>query len=825
MTLPDVAAILSQLSLEEKVGLCSGRDFWHLKPLERFGLPAIMFADGPHGLRKQSAEYDGYQLAGTVPATCFPTASALASTWNVELVREVGEALGREARAERVSVLLGPGVNIKRSPLGGRNFEYFSEDPYLSGVLAAAYIRGVQSTGVGASLKHFAANNQETRRATIDARVDERALREIYLAAFEQPTRAAQPWTVMAAYNRLNGTYCSEHPELLTTILRDEWGFEGAVVSDWGAVNDRAASLAAGLDLEMPGLNGLSDAALLAAVRAGRVPVEMVDRAAGRVLALISRAASALAEPARCDVDQHHALARRAAAEGAVLLQNQNALLPVAPGPGLAVVGAFAKMPRYQGAGSSLVTPSRLDTPYAAMAERVGGPEHLLHAAGYDLRSDDVNPGLVEEAQRLARAARAVIVFAGLPGQGEVEGVDRQHLNLPASHTAAIEAVAAVNPNVAVVLMNGAPVAMPWRARVRAILEAYLGGQAGGSAVAALVFGEANLSGKLAETFPLRWEDHPAHDCFPGGPRTAEYRESVYVGYRYYDTAAQDVLFPFGHGLSYTHFDYSDLQLGADEVRAAADLVVPVSVSVTNAGQRAGQEVVQVYVRDLQASVFRPAQELRAFAKVPLAPGEAATLTFRLGQRDFAFWDVAGHAWRVEPGQFEIRAGASSREIRATARVEVLPAESAWQGPDAPIPAVAAPRSDPAEYFAIARNEPFSRAAFAAVCGQALPENKPERCGHFTLNTPIMDMRAAWAGRLLRAVLRRQTIAAFRADPNSPLARQAVRIVDELPLRMLASATRGRLSPGKLEALLLIVNGRFLAGLRALARARRNRAA
>ncbi len=597
----DIQTILSQLTLEEKAALCSGRDFWNLESVPRLGVPAIMVTDGPHGLRKQKERHDGFVPGNNVPATCFPTAVTLASSWNRDLVREVGVAIGEEARAERVSVVLGPGANIKRSPLCGRNFEYYSEDPYLSSAMATAFIEGVQRTGIGTSLKHFVANNQETRRFSIDAIVDERALREIYLASFEQAVRVGQPLTVMAAYNRLNGVYCTEHRQLLTEILRDEWGYRGLVMSDWGAVNQRVAGLMAGLDLEMPGLKNGHDPEIVQAVREGRLPMEVLDQAVKRVLTLIDETAVPESALPQYDRDAHHDLARRAAGEGAVLLKNDQAILPLSPDQSIAVIGAFAKKPRYQGAGSSMVAPSRVDAAYDAIARRVGASATLSYAAGYDPKADAPDPALIDEARRVAQDAEVALIFAGLPDFYETEGVDRQDMAMPEGHNALIEAVAQANPNTVVVLMNGAPVEMPWHNNARAILEAYLGGQAGGSAVAQVLYGEVNPSGKLAETFPLRLEDHPAQVFFPGGPRTVEYRESIYVGYRYYDTAAKPVLFPFGHGLSYTTFSYSELRLSAPTVGDTVDLQV--TVDITNTGNRAGQDVVQLYIRDVESTV------------------------------------------------------------------------------------------------------------------------------------------------------------------------------------------------------------------------------
>lgn len=811
----DIQDILSQLTLEEKAALCSGRDFWNLESVPRLGVRSITVTDGPHGLRKQSQRVDGFAPGHTVPATCFPTAVTLASSWNRDLVREVGAAIGEEARAERVSVVLGPGANIKRSPLCGRNFEYYSEDPYLSSAMATAFVEGVQQMGIGTSLKHFVANNQETRRFSINAVVDERALREIYLASFEQAVKVGQPLTVMAAYNRLNGVYCTEHRQLLTEILRDEWGYRGLVMSDWGAVSQRVAGLMAGLDLEMPGLKNDHDPAIVQTVREGRLPMEVLDQAVKRVLTLIDETAVPESAFPQYDRDAHHDLARRAAGEGAVLLKNDQAILPLSSSQSIAVIGAFAKKPRYQGAGSSMVAPNRVHAAYDAIARRVGASATLSYAAGYDPKADVPDPALIDEARRVAQDAEVALIFAGLPDFYETEGVDRQDMAMPAGHNALIEAVAQANPNTVVVLMNGAPIEMPWHNNVRAILEAYLGGQAGGSAVAQVLYGEVNPSGKLAETFPLRLEDHPAHVFFPGGPRTVEYRESIYVGYRYYDTAAKPVLFPFGHGLSYTGFSYSELHLSAPTVGDTVGLQV--TVDVTNIGNRSGQEVVQLYIRDVESTVFRPAQELKGFAKVGLEPGERKTITFALNRRSFAYWDAGLHDWYVEPGEFEIRVGASSRDIRATATVEVTTTGSGN-------PSISR-RERLAEYCEPAGQATFSRDAFAGLYGRPLPPNRAQRPGEYTLNTPVGDMRGSLAARLLRAVIRRQADAGVPADPDSPMARHAESMLEQTPLRMFLLDADGSTTPEMLDGLLQLMNGRLVEGARALVRAIRERRA
>jgi beta-glucosidase len=665
------SSLLAELTLEEKASLCLGSDFWHTAPVERLGIPAIMVSDGPHGLRKQPGEADHVGISGSVPATCFPTACALASSWDPELVGRVGEALGREARAQGVAVVLGPGINIKRSPLCGRNFEYFSEDPLLSGVLGAAMIDGIQRQGVGTSLKHYAANNQETDRLRMSAEVDERTLRELYLAGFERAVTEARPWTVMCSYNKVNGTYASEHAWLLTTVLRGEWGFDGLVVSDWGAVHDRVAALAAGLDLEMPPNRGVSDAAIVTAVRGGQLDEHVLDAAVARVLGLVDRATANPEPPPVLDADAHHALARSAAAECAVLLKNQDRLLPLRPAAGdtIAVIGEFARTPRYQGAGSSQVNPTRVD---AALDElRTGMPDgvEVAFAAGYGLDTTDHDEELAAEAVALSRRAEVVVAFLALPAAEESEGFDRTHMDLPANQSALLARLADANPNLAVVLANGSAVRLSdWDQHAKAVLECWLSGQAAASAAADLLVGTANPSGRLAETLPLRLEDTPSYLNFPGEAGHVRYGEGIFVGYRGYD---RPVSYPFGHGLSYTSFGYADLTANLSGRQHDGDLVVEVACRVTNTGDRRGKEVVQLYVGDLEASVARPVRELKAFAKVDLDPGETTVVEFTLTARDLSYWSTRLNDWALEAGEFELAVGASSRDLRLTTTLDV----------------------------------------------------------------------------------------------------------------------------------------------------------
>ncbi|NLG96086.1 MAG: glycosyl hydrolase [Chloroflexi bacterium] len=797
----NIQKLVSELTLEEKASLCSGLNFWYLKGIERLGIPSIMVTDGPHGLRKQAGAADHVGLNESVPATCFPTAAALAATWNRDLVYQVGVALGEECRQEKVSVILGPGANIKRSPLCGRNFEYFSEDPYLSGEMAKSHINGVQSQGVGASLKHFAVNNQETRRMTTDSVVDERALREIYLAGFEIAVKEAQPWTVMCAYNRINGTYASDHRELMTGILKEEWGHQGLVVSDWGAMNEPVEALRAGVELEMPGTNSGSDARIVAAVRAGKLDEAALDRAVERILTLICKAQQTLAQDFTYDPQAHHALARQVAAEGAVLLKNDSApecpsgLLPLSAGAKIALIGRFAREPRYQGAGSSLINPTRLENLYDELS-RLTGEGSLLYAPGYTSKGE-TNEDLIQEALNAAGQTDVVVICAGLTDMDEVEGIDRKHMRLPAGHDALIERIAAEHRRVVVVLSNGSPVEMPWVDQVPAILEGYLGGQAGASAVAAILTGQVNPSGKLAETFPLRLEDNPSHPYYPGGPVTVEYRESIYVGYRYYDTAGIPVLFPFGHGLSYTTFEYSDLRLNR-----SGDTVTAV-FKVKNTGSIAGKETAQLYVRDVESAAFRPEKELKGFAKVELQPGEEREISIALGPRAFAYYDAGSREWVVEPGDFEILVGASSRDIRLKA---VLCLETG-QGKVSPVDKQAL-----AAYYHPAKDAPFSQEDFEALLGRPVPANIPPQKGQYDLNTPVFDMTGSWIGRALYKAVDNNMRRVVAGKEDTPTGALMLAMGRELPLRGMLMGG-GSLNRSKLEALAMMINGQFLKGL------------
>ena len=658
----------TSLPITARIALTGGSDFWHSTPIPEADLPAVMLTDGPHGVRKQAGGTDHVGLNDSVPATCFPPAVGLASTWNPALVEEVGTALGTEARALGVGVLLGPGANIKRSPLCGRNFEYFSEDPHLTGALASAYVRGVQSRGVGTSLKHFAANNQETDRMRRSSNVDERTLREIYLRGFGTVVRSAQPWTVMCSYNRINGVLASQNHWLLTEVLRDEWGFEGLVVSDWGAVRDRVAALNAGLDLEMPANQAHQDA-VHRGLAAGGIDEETIDRAFRRVEAVLRRAHESVKDAdGSFDVDAHHALARRAAGQAIVLLSNDGVLpldaADVEDAASLAVIGEFARTPRYQGAGSSRVNPTRLDNALEALSAALG--RDLPFAPGFT--TDPRNPvddGAHDEAVTVARTAGLVLMFLGLGENHESEGYDRTTLDLPAEQLALLDDVLAVNPNVVVVLSNGSSVLLPFAHRVRAVVEGWLLGQAGGAALADVLLGAVNPSGRIAETIPLRLADCPSYLNFPGDPSGVLYGEGLFVGYRGYDASEREVAFPFGHGLSYTTFAYSDLAVRSSESGLVAD------VTVTNTGDREGREVVQAYVSIGESSVVRVPRELKGFADPTLEPGASQRVRIEIPRADLAYWSVRDHRWVVETGNYTVAVGASSRDLRLSATVEV----------------------------------------------------------------------------------------------------------------------------------------------------------
>ena len=788
--------LIKQMTLEEKANFCSGLDYWHTPGLERLDIPVVMWTDGPHGIRKRNEKKDKDQqmsLKG-VPAICFPTAATTACSWDPDLIYEMGVLLGEECLKEQVSVLLGPGTNIKRSPLCGRNFEYFSEDPYLAGEISAAFVNGVQSKGIGTSLKHFAGNNQETRRMTVDSVVDERAFREIYLTSFEKTVKQAQPWTIMCAYNRLNGTYCAENKWLLTDVLRDEWGFEGMIVTDWGAENDRVAGLLAGQELEMPTSNGEGDRQIVEAVKDGRIPEEFLDKMVDNVLDVILRSKEVIGEY-EYDKAAHHQKAREIAAQCMVLLKNDNALLPLNKAANVAVIGEMAKKPRYQGAGSSIVNAIKIDTAFDSIVEKGAT---VTYAAGYSTEKKNKisDEQFIAEAVEAAKGKDAAILFIGLTEEFESEGFDRTHIGIPALHTKLVDAVTAVNPNVIVAISGGAVIEMPWADKVQAILNCYLGGEASGSAAADILFGDVNPSGKLAETYPVSLSDNPSFNYFPGNVSTVEYRESVFVGYRYYDTAKKNVQFPFGYGLSYTSFEYSDLTVSADSIKDTDE--VTVSFKVKNTGSVDGAEVAQLYVKDNESTIYRPEKELRAFKKVFLKAGEEQMVTLTLGKRAFAYYNVNIHDWHVETGAFTICVGASSRDIKLTAEITV---ESTVDAAAPDYKAIA-----PAYYSADVMNVPDEQ--FTAVLGRELPPSAVVAYPNLTIANTLEDSEMGKNGKKIVKLLRK-----FVGTEG-----MACAIALQTPVKNFISMSLGVFSPKMAQELLDVLNDKkpLVGGLAAM---------
>lgn len=680
----DVKKLVNELTLEEKASLCSGADFWHTKAIDRLNIPAAMVSDGPHGIRKQESLADHMGVAESIKAIGFPTASAMACSFDRDLLHKVGDALGEECVAEDLAVLLGPGINMKRSPICGRNFEYYSEDPVVAGELGAAFVNGVQEHGVGTSSKHFAANNQEWRRMSISAEIDERTLREIYLAAFETVVKKAQPWTIMCSYNRINGVYSCENDWLLNKVLRDEWGFEGLVMTDWGAMDERVPSLKAGLDLEMPDCHGETDKLIVKAVQSGELEESVLDTAVERILTMVDKYLTARKDidPASMvhplpssvergyDVAAHHALARTTAEQSAVLLKNED-ILPLQKDKKIAFIGEFAKVPRIQGGGSSHINNTSIESALDAAGDSVS------YAQGFHIDEETTDETLLQEAITLAKESDVAVIFAGLPDSFESEGFDRTHLNMPANQNELIARISEVQPNVVVVLHSGSPIAMPWLDKVAGVLQMYLAGQASGGAAVNLLFGDATPCGKLAETFPLHLEDNPSYLNFPGNREKVCYQEGVFIGYRYYDKKKMDVLFPFGYGLSYTDFTYSNMKVTVNGKNAAdVDVIketdeIVVSADITNTGNCDGAEIVQLYIKNPVVYEIRPEKELRDFAKVFLKAGETKTVTFTLNARAFSYYETRIHDWYAESGDYEILFASSSRDIRLQYTVSI----------------------------------------------------------------------------------------------------------------------------------------------------------
>ena len=775
--------IIAKLNLEQKCALLSGAGTFTTRGYQKAGVPAITLSDGPNGVRKQAGAADHLGLNPSVPATCFPTAATVACSWDPALGEEIGRAMGEEAAAQEVSVLLGPGLNTKRSPLCGRNFEYFSEDPYLSGKMAAAYVRGIQSEGIAACPKHFAANSQELRRMASDSVLDERTLRELYLTGFEIVVKESAPKTIMSSYNLVNGTYANENAHLLQEILRKDWGFAGAVVTDWGGSNDHALGVKNGSTLEMPAPGGDAVRELLAAVQSGKITEADVDARLDELLTLVLDTSAAVQKHSRSfDADAHHALARRAAAESTVLLQNDG-ILPLAADSKVAILGDFAETPRYQGAGSSAVNSLKVDTVLENLAQ--SGLQVLGFASGFD-RHGMADAAKEAEAVALAKQADAAVLFLGLDEIKESEGLDRTDMKLADNQIALLKAVQQANPNTVVVLNAGSSLETPWLTHCRAVVYGALGGQAGAGAVLDVLTGKLNPCGKLAETWANRYEDTPAKDNFAGAGRTVQYREGLYVGYRYYQTAGVPVAFPFGHGLSYTSFAYSDLKASADGV----------TLTVTNTGTRAGMEIVQLYVAKPDAKIFRPAQELKGFAKVPLRPGESRTVVIPLDDKAFRYWNTQTDRWEVEGGQYELRVGASSADIRLTATVEIA-------GTDAPDPY--AGKTLPHYKTGSVQNVPD--AEWETLLGHAIPQDKIKIDRNMTLGE--LNHSRSPLGWLIWAVLTALLNASYKkGKPDLNILFQY-----NMPLRALAKMTGGAISMGMVDGIVMELQGFWIIGL------------
>lgn len=779
--------ILKDMTLEEKCYLLSGKDFWQTRSIKQLKIPNMTMADGPHGVRKQEGKGDQLGLNKSVPATCFPTAATIANSWNTQLGEEIGKCLGEEAACQNVNVLLGPGMNIKRSPLCGRNFEYFSEDPYLSGKMAAAYIRGIQSYGVAACPKHFAVNSQELRRMASDSVLDERTLREIYLTAFEIAVKEAGPQSIMTSYNRVNGTYASENSHLLLDILKEEWGFDGCVITDWGGSNDHVAGVLAGNHLEMPTTGGDSDLELLEAVKSGKVPEKWLDKMVDELLKVIISTTDAVEKKKGSDfvVDLHHETARRAMEESIVLLKNEDNILPLAGQTKVALIGDFADTPRYQGSGSSIVNPTKLDS----MKEEISHWELdcVGFAKGY-LRVGGPNEKLEQEACQIAGMADVVLLCIGLDEMSEAEGLDREHMRIPANQIALLEKLQKVNDKIVVVFSGGSAVEMPWLTKCKALVHGYLCGQAGPEAVMKVLTGEVNPSGKLAETYPLRYEDVPSRPYYPGKERTVEYRESLYVGYRYFETADVPVLFPFGFGLSYTSFAYSNLSVTEKEA----------SFTITNTGSRDGAEAAQLYVHAKCTGVFRPEEELKGFAKVFLKAGESRRVSIPLDDKAFRYFNVKTNRFEVEDGDYEIRIGASARDIRLRGILHI-------EGTAAPLPY--GPLKMQCYYQADLKK--VSDEEFRALLGHEIPDGKWD--GNLDFNDAICQMYYA-KSRLARLVYKVFNILLKRAEkkgiPNLNLL-----FIYNMPFRGIAKMTGGMVTMEMAEGIVTAVNGHLLKGL------------
>jgi len=804
-SMENVKSLISQMTLEEKASLCSGKNFWELEGVDRLKVPSILVADGPHGLRKQLDDADHLGINKSVPATCFPTASLLASTWNGKLIYKMGVALAEECIAEKVSVILGPGVNIKRSPLGGRNFEYFSEDPYLSSMLAKEMVKGVQSKGVGTSLKHFAVNNQEYRRMIIDAIVDERTLREIYLASFESVVKEAKPATIMCAYNRLNGTYCSENEILLNQVLRDEWGYDGVVITDWGATNDRVKGLLAGQDVEMPGVTKENVHKIINAVRKGELDEKILDQTVERILHLVKDTASVKEKAEPFNPEAHHLLAKEIAGEGIVLLKNDE-VLPLDKTMKVALIGRMAKVPRYQGSGSSYMNPTKLECIYDNIIKEIGESNAVFeYAEGYTEDGDFIDELLIHDACKIAAQADVVCIAIGLTESYESEGFDRKTLALPKAHDYIVKRILEHNRNIVVMLSNGAPVAMPWSESVPAIIEGYLNGQAGAGALVDILYGKINPSGRLAETFPRNLE---GSKYFPGNKNTVEYREGLYVGYRYYDSFEKEVLFPFGYGLSYTTFEITDASLIQNAWTTDSPSLATVKCKVTNTGATKGKTVIQLYVKDVDSTLYRPDKELKRFEKMELEAGETREITFDLDHRALSFYDANKKSWAIENGTFEVAIGFSSRDLPIKLSFEIL--ESDW-------------RFDQEETLASDANDHYLNMTtgvfnipdrvFSNLLGRELPKFETLGRKSYDMNTPVAEMKATLIGKILLQVVKINITKMAKQQQNEGMKKMIESVVDEITLRNMAMMSGGVVTFKMAESFLCMARGHYFKGI------------
>ena len=793
--------LISQMSLEDKIMLCEGADFWHTKAFEKYKIPSIMMCDGPHGLRKQETAGDQLGINISKSATCFPAACATGSSWDRELLKKIGNAIAEEAIEEEISIVLGPGINIKRNPLCGRNFEYFSEDPYVSGELGTAFIQGVEEKGIATSLKHFAANSQESKRFTSDSIVDERTLREIYLAGFETAVKKGKPQTIMCAYNKLNQIYCSSNKYLLNDILRDEWGFQGVVVTDWGAMDDKVKGFKATCDLEMPGGHYYFIDEVMKAVKEGELSEESIDQSVDRILTLVFNAAERRKSRYEFNREEHHLLARKAAASSAVLLKNENGILPLEKEQKIAVIGPFAKKIRFQGTGSSYINPIKLVNPLEVF------DENKISYCFYEGCGQDgsFDGKLADEAVRGAAKADIAVVFVGLTDRFESEGFDRETMDMPEGHNKLIEEIAKENSQTVVVLMAGAPVSMPWIDNVKAVLHMHLPGEAGGEATFDLLFGQENPSGKLSESYPIRYEDVPSSGFYEKGREVAEYREGIYVGYRYYDKAKKEVLFPFGFGLSYTNFQYSELEVrgGLEGHREKEEITV--TARITNIGKCSGAEVVQLYVSDRQNAIHRPKKELKGFEKVYLEEGESKKVSFTLDRRSFAFYDVENKRWRIQTGEHHIALAASSRDVRVEQAVVIAADEG-----------TASLGITKGTWYENLSGKP-GRKDLEATIDRHIEDYKSPKRKNYTVDNSIVEMKRSFIMRQMYKVVEKVNAKTYGGiDYSNPNFRMAMICATEVPIKNLCMVRGGLVKKNMAYGLVHVANWRFLKGIKAL---------